>query len=117
LRRTVMFPEGGNNRQEQAGASEESSLRDAELAHRREESGMNEHAGMSLSRPLDQDSDHDSVADPSADPSRAKSQAEWRAGQESALQRWETEGGAVDATSRQRMEIRLQARERAAGSA
>jgi hypothetical protein len=54
---------------------------------------MNEHAGMSLGRPLDRDSDND----PRAAPSRAERQAE----QEIALQRWETEGGAVGAPSRQ----------------
>jgi hypothetical protein len=63
----------------------------AELASWRDESGMSEHTGRSPDQADGPDTDSDK--DPGADPGRQR-QAERQAEQESALQQWETEGGA-----------------------
>jgi hypothetical protein len=58
---------------------------------------MSEHTGRNPDQAGDQDndSDKDSDNDPGAAPSRQR-QAERQAEQESALQQWETEGGAEE---------------------
>jgi hypothetical protein len=72
---------------------------------------MSEHTERSPSQAGDRDKDSDTDTastrrdtrraidnDPGADPSRAERQVERQAEQDSALQRWETEGGADDRT-------------------